>query len=90
MSASTTGSSRCAAAISGCDAVAAADLHRHHGAEFEAAECSSMHLDGAGDVAAVGQPLLADQRRAHVGDDGDPIVVGQIQRRHQLHAIALA
>ena len=49
---------------------------------------SSMHLDRAGDVAAVGQALLTDQRRAHVGDDSDTIVVLKIQRRHQLHAIA--
>ena len=37
--------------------------------------CSLHQLDGAGDGAAVGQPLLADQRRAHVGDRGDPVVV---------------
>jgi hypothetical protein len=60
-------------------AVAATDLDRHHGAEFKAAEFL-LHLHGAGDVAAVGEALLADQRRAHVGDDRDTIVIIEIQR----------
>src|SRR6266702_605325 len=68
--------------------VAAADLDRHHGAEFETAEFL-LHLDRAGDVAAVGQALLADQWRPHVGDNRDTIVIVEIQRRHQLHAVAL-
>ena len=45
--------------------------------------------DGAGDGATVGQSLLADQRRTHVGDGGDPIVVGQLAGWHELHAMAL-
>ena len=69
-------------------AVAATDLDRHHGAEFETAEFL-LHLHRAGDVAAVGQALLTDQRRPHVGNNSDTIVVVEIQRRHQLHAIAL-
>ena len=67
-------------------AVAATDLDRHHGAEFETAEFL-LHLDCAGDVAAVGQALLTDQRCPHVGDNSDTIVIIKIQRRHQLHAI---
>ena len=46
--------------------------------------------DGARQRAAVGQAFLADQRRAHVGDDAYPVVVGEIGRIHQLHAIAFA
>ena len=48
-----------------------------------------LHLHGAGDVAAVGEALLPDQRRAHVGDDRDPVVVGEIERRHQLDPVPL-
>ena len=68
------------------DAVAAADLQRHDGAEF-AARALLLHLYGAGDVAAVGEALLPDQRRPHVGDDRDEIVVGEVERRHQLDAV---
>jgi hypothetical protein len=46
--------------------------------------------DGARQGATVGQPLLADQRRAHVGDDTHPIVIGKVGRVHELHAIAFA
>ena len=77
MSQSITGRFRCAAAISGW-------------IEFPPPISSDMiprklragmllhQRDGAGDRAAVGQPLLPDQRRAHVRDGGDPVVVGQI------------
>jgi hypothetical protein len=44
------------------DAVAAADLERHDGAEL-LPEQRLLDFDGTGDVAAVGEPLLADQRR---------------------------
>ena len=37
----------------------------------------------------IAEALLPDQRRAHVGDRGDPIVVGQLRRRHELHAVTL-
>ena len=43
---------------------------------------------GTGQGAAVGQPLLADQRCAHVGDDAHPVVVGEVRRVHELDAIA--
>jgi len=43
----------------------------------------------AGDVAAVGEPLLTDQRRPHVRDDRDPGIVGQLERRHQLDPVPL-
>ncbi len=69
-------------------AVAAADLHRHHGCESDVVEFF-LHAHGSGDAAAVGQALLSDQRRAHVGDDSDPVVVIEIERRHQLDPMAV-
>ena len=88
MSLSITGRFRCAAAISGW-------------IEFPPPISSDMiprnswpmwlfhQLDRARDGAAVGQALLPDQRRAHVGHGGHPVVVGQLRRRHELHAMAL-
>src|SRR6516165_7310557 len=57
------------------DAVATADLERHQGAKFRAQQ-PLLNLDSAGDVAAVGQPLLADQRRSHIRNDCNPILIG--------------
>ena len=70
------------------DAVAAADFQGHHGTEFLAG-IFLLHLDGAGDVAAVGEAFLANQRRPHVGHHRDPVVVGEIQRRDQFDAVPL-
>jgi hypothetical protein len=56
------------------DAVAAADFQGHRSAKFHAG-MFLLHPHGAGDVAAVGEPLLADQRRAHIRDDRHPVVV---------------
>jgi hypothetical protein len=39
-----------------------------------------LKLHGAGDVAAVGEPLLADDRRPHIRDHRDPIFVGEVER----------
>ncbi len=66
----------------GLDAVAAADFERHDGTEFLAQQIL-LDFDGTGDVAAVGEALLADQRRPHVRNHCDPIVVGEVERRHQ-------
>ena len=73
----------------GLDGVAAADLERHDGAE-RPAEILLHHGDGARDRVRVGEALLTDQRRAHVGDDGDVVVVGQIHRVHERDDGALA
>ena len=88
MSASTTGNPEMRRRHQRLDAVAAADLQRHDGAEL-AAGIFLLDLHGAGDVAAVGEALLADQRRPHVRDDRHPIVVGEIERRHQLDPVPL-
>jgi hypothetical protein len=64
------------------DRVVAADLQRHDGAELPAV-ILLLHLHRAGDAAAVREAFLPDQWRAHVGDDRDPVVVRQIERRHQ-------
>jgi hypothetical protein len=70
------------------DGIAAADLERHDPAELIAGVL--LHQGhGAGDGAAVGQPLLADQRCSHVRYRGDPVVVGELVRRHELHARTL-
>ena len=71
------------------DAVAAADLHRHHGVE-PAARVELHEPCGTGNGLMVGQPLDADERRAHVGDDADPVVVTEVRGRHELDATALA
>jgi hypothetical protein len=44
------------------DAVAAADLERHDRVELRSQQ-PLLNFDRAGDVAAVGEPLLADKRR---------------------------
>ena len=88
MSESITGRFRCAAAISGWiefpPPISSDMIPRNLWPV-----CSSISVDGAGDGAAVGQALLADQRRAHVRHGGDPVVVGELVRRHELHAMAL-
>ena len=86
-SASTTGRSSSAAAMNGWMRVAAADLDRHHRAE-PPAEMLLHHADGARDVLRVGEPLLADERRAHVGDHRDEVVVGERQRIEQASTTA--
>jgi hypothetical protein len=49
-----------------------------------------LHVgDGARDGTAVRQALLADERRAHVRDGRDPIVVGEIVRLHQADSVPL-
>jgi hypothetical protein len=53
----------------GLDRVVAADLQRHNGAEFPAV-ILLLHLHRAGDVAAIREAFLPDQRRTHVGADG--------------------
>jgi hypothetical protein len=65
-----------------------ADLERHDRAEA-LARVRLHQRDGARDGAAVGEPLLADQRRALVRDHRDGIVVGEIVGAHQLDAFAL-
>jgi hypothetical protein len=69
--------SRWAAAISGWMALPPPISSDMIGAEA-AALVALHHLDGARDGAAVREPLLSDQGRAHVGDDGDVVVVGQL------------
>ena len=86
-SASTTGILRWAAAISACVPLPPPISTDITARNLEAAEFL-LHLDRAGDVAAVGQAFLTDQRCPHVGDDSDTIVIIKIQRRHQLHAVA--
>ncbi len=70
------------------DRISAADLERHDPAKF-LADMLFHQRHGAGDGAAVGQPFLADQRRTHVRHRRDPVVVGELLRRHQLHTTAL-
>ena len=70
-------------------AVGAADLHAHERGEA-VADVLLHDRDGAGEGEAVGQPFLADQRRTHVGDGADPVVVGEVGRIHELHAMAVA
>src|SRR6516164_2868246 len=70
------------------DAVAATDLERHDRAEFLAQQ-RLLDPDGAGDIAAVGEALLADQRRPHIRNHSDPIRVGEVERRHQLDTVPL-
>ena len=72
----------------GLDAVAAADFERHDRAEF-LAEQILLDLDGAGDVMAVGEALLADQRRPHIRDHRHPILVGEVKGRHQHNTMPL-
>src|SRR5437660_686757 len=71
------------------DRVAAADLERHHGGEAPV-QVLLHHPHRALDGARIGEPLLADQRRTHVGDDGHEVVVGEVHRIHQPHDHALA
>src|SRR6266403_654334 len=71
------------------DRVAAADLERHHGGEAPV-QVLLHHPHRALDGARIGEPLLADQRRTHVGDDGHEVVVGEVQRIHQTHDHAVA
>ena len=70
-------------------AVGAADLHAHQRGEAPA-DVALHDRHGARQREAVGQPLLADQRRAHVGDGADPVVVGEVGGIHELHAMAVA
>ena len=70
------------------DRIAAADLQRHDPSEV-AAGMRLHQRHRPRDGAAVGQPLLSDQRRAHVGDRGDPIVIVEIVGRHELDAAAI-
>jgi hypothetical protein len=73
----------------GPHAVGAADLHAHQ--RGEAAPDVPFHdLDGTCQGEAVGQALLADQWRAHVGHRAHPVVVGEVGRIHQPHAMAVA
>ena len=72
----------------GLDRIPTADLERHDAAEA-IASVPFHQIDCTGDGAAVGQALLADQGRTHVGDCRDPFIVGKIGRRHELYAIAL-
>ena len=45
--------------------------------------------DGLRQREAIGQPLLADQGRAHIGDRADPVVVLEVGRIHQLDPVAV-
>ena len=80
---SITGRSSIAARHEGLDGVAAADLERHHRAELPA-EVLLHHGDGERHRLGVGEPLLAHQRRAHVGDDRHQVVVGELGGVHEL------
>src|SRR5205823_11694969 len=71
------------------DRVAAADLQRHDGSEA-ATEVLLHHPHRMLDRARIGEALLADERRPHVGDDGDEVVVREVQRVHQPHDDAVA
>ena len=46
---------------------------------------SSIICDGERHRLGIGEALLADQRRAHVGDDGHEVVVRELGGIHQLH-----
>ena len=70
------------------DAVAAADLERHHRAELRSQQLF-LDLDSARNIATVGEPLLADERRPHIRDHCHPIFVGEVERRHHGHAMSL-
>jgi hypothetical protein len=69
-------------------AVAAADLDRHDGIETPA-QIRLHRQHRPGDHAWVGEPLLADQWRAHLRDHRDQIVVGELQRVDQRDPAAL-
>src|SRR6267143_3577370 len=71
------------------DRVAAADLERHHGGKAPV-QVLLHHPHRALDRARIGEPLLADQGRAHVGDDGHEVGVGEVHRIHQPHDHAVA
>jgi len=64
------------------DGVAPADLERHHGVELPA-EVLLHHGDGQRHGLGIGEPLLTDERRPHVGDDRHQVVVGQLGRVHE-------
>jgi hypothetical protein len=70
------------------DRVPTADLERHDSSEL-AAGMFLHQRDRAGNGAAVGQPLLTDQRRTHVGYSGDPIVIQEFGGGHQLNAMTV-
>ena len=62
--------------------VAAADLDAHQRIESPP-EMRFHPLDRAGDHRRIGEPLLADQRRAHLAADADQVVVPQTRRIHE-------
>jgi hypothetical protein len=48
-----------------------------------------LDLDSTGDVVAIGEPLLANERCAHIRDYRHPILIGEGERRQQRHAMSL-
>ena len=52
---------------------------------------SSIIRTGLAANGGIGQPFLTDQRRTHVGDDGDQGVIGEIGGVHQVdpHAVGI-
>jgi len=70
------------------DGIASPDLERHDAAEGTA-RVLLMSATARAIGAAVSQPFLPDKGRAHVGDGGDPVVVGELVRRHQADAMAI-
>mgnify|MGYP006866177228 CR=1 FL=1 len=57
-------------------------------ANIEIAEAAAEAIGLLQDRTSVARlkPLLADQRRTHVGDRRNPVVIGKIVRRHELDA----
>ena len=70
------------------EGVAAADFDRHHRGEA-AAEILFHHPHRLGGEGGIGQPFLPDQRRSHVGDDGDQSVIVEIGGVHQVYPDAI-
>ena len=72
----------------GLQAVAAADFQRHDGAEALAA-VFLHHAHRLDREMRIGQPFLADQRRAHARDHRHAVVLVQVHGVQQRGAIAL-
>ena len=77
------GMPRCAAAISGWMALLPP-------ISIDMTPRNRHQLDGPRGQPAVDEPLLAHQRRAHVGNDRDVVIVLERLRVHQGYARALA
>ena len=69
------------------DRVSATDFQGHDAAE-SVARVALHQIDGTGNGSAVSEALLPDQGCTHVGHGGNPVVVSEFGRRHELDAMA--